>query len=181
MDWMLPGSPYVPQSADHPHKPGSHQQTHCLLSDFQMFCWHFPGIHSNLSKAFETCWNQLRLPLILLVQDNRSLSVFTFLESSQNWFKSTSEKQSPRPEKWIKFSPVNCSWTLGICPHPFKRLLVSGWSSSRWKFNSPRFFQPQHGRHSCLWISQTSWLVYCSDSIINLCLYFYLLCFYDQT
>ena len=65
-----------------------------------------------------------------------------------------SEKQSPRPEKWTKFSSVNCSWTLGICPHPFEWLLVNDWLSSWWKSNSPRFFQPQHGRHSWLWISQ---------------------------
>ena len=36
MDLMLPGSPYEPLSADHLHKPGSHQQTHCSLSDSQM-------------------------------------------------------------------------------------------------------------------------------------------------
>ena len=71
----------------------------------------------------------------------------------------------------MKIRSVNCSWILGICSHPFECFSVSGWLSTQSKFNFPLFFQPQHGRHSCLWISQTSWLVYTgpNDSLKRAC------------
>ena len=36
MDLIQPGSPCEPLYAGHPHKPGSHQQTHCVLYGSQM-------------------------------------------------------------------------------------------------------------------------------------------------
>ena len=50
--------------------------------------------------------------------------------------------------------------TLGICPPTFGHFLVSFGQFSQWKIDSPIFFQPQGGRHSWLWISQSSWLDY---------------------
>ena len=47
-----------------------------------------------------------------------------------------------------------------MCPHRFGCILPHGGPSSQCKFDSPIFFQPQHGRHSWLWISQSSWLDY---------------------
>ena len=36
MHLIQPGSPCEPLYADHPHKPGSHQQTHCVLYGSQI-------------------------------------------------------------------------------------------------------------------------------------------------
>ena len=47
-----------------------------------------------------------------------------------------------------------------MCEHQFVCIFPHGGPSSRWKIDSPIFFQPQRGRHSWLWFSQSSWLDY---------------------
>ena len=55
-DWKQPRSPCVLPPADHPHRPESHQWSHCPLSNFQKHFWHFPGSHSTEDTAFLTFW-----------------------------------------------------------------------------------------------------------------------------
>ena len=47
----------------------------------------------------------------------------------------------------MKLSSVECSWTLGICPHQFKCIRVYEHPFSQWKIDSPIFFQPQGDYH----------------------------------
>ena len=53
-----------------------------------------------------------------------------------------------------------CKWLPGMCPHRFGCILPHSGPSSQCKIDSPIFFQPQRGRHSWLWFSQSSWLDY---------------------
>ena len=103
------------------------------------------------------------LHIITLFSDERKenghcLYIFySILGKSHGW---PSENQLPQPEKWMKLSSVECSWTLGICPHQFKCIWVCEHPFSQWKIDSPRFFQPQGCYHSWLWISQPGWIGY---------------------
>ena len=53
-----------------------------------------------------------------------------------------------------------------MCPHRFGCILPHGGPSSLCKIDSLIFFQPQGGRHSWLWISQSSWLDYLSTHFL---------------
>ena len=54
MGLRMPRSPYEPQLAYHPHRPGLHQQNRCPLWDFQKHWWYHPWNHSTVSKYFLT-------------------------------------------------------------------------------------------------------------------------------
>ena len=55
---MKPRSPCVPLSAVHPHMPGSHQYSPCLLWAFQKLNLHFPWSNSTAYIAFQTLQKQ---------------------------------------------------------------------------------------------------------------------------
>ena len=97
----------------------------------------------------------------------RQCCLVHFAATCSNW-KMTYRKLVATTWKRTEISSVKCSWTFGIYSHSFECIWVCGGPFSQWKFDSPIFFQPQHGRHFCLWISQTSWLVYIWPTYINL-------------
>ena len=66
MNLMLPGSPYEPLSADHLHKPGSHQQTHCSLSDSQMH----KLFHFRQSFFYQTSFEHKHWPKVTFSPQN---------------------------------------------------------------------------------------------------------------
>ena len=69
-----------------------------------------------------------------------------------------SEKWLLRPQKWTQKKSDKFYLLLGMCEHQFGCILPHVGPSSQCKIDSPIFFQPQRGRHSWLWFSQSSWL-----------------------
>ena len=69
-------------------------------------------------------------------------------------------KWLPRPQKWMKKNSDESHISSDMLFHRFGGFHDLSDPSSLWKFNSPKFFHAQGGRHSWLWFSQSSRLDY---------------------